>query len=211
MKKGGRKKYDDFLEIKEDAVDEVKTKAPRRLQQNFVATSQVILGILKAVGEITINGFFPHKYAKKYGYTRKRNTYHTALGRLERTGYISKKGSRENTIYRLTKKGEKEAFFAFINLESRTKPTKKQKWDGKWRIIFFDIPEKKRGYRDYLRTLLKAIGFREFQKSIWIYPYQIPEFFREVLFEENIKQYTRFITTNEVEYDRDLRKMFGLH
>jgi len=77
-------------------------------------------------------------------------------------------------------------------------------------MIFFDVPEKNRHYRDYLRTVLKVIGFKEFQKSIWVYPYPVPKFLKDLLFEERIKQYTRFITTYEIEYDKDLRKKFDL-
>jgi len=58
--------------------------------------------------------------------------------------------------------------------------------------------------------MLKGIGFKEFQKSIWIYPYKVPVFLKDVLFEEGIKQYTRLITTYSIEYDKDLRKMFDL-
>jgi hypothetical protein len=58
--------------------------------------------------------------------------------------------------------------------------------------------------------MLKTIGFKEFQKSIWIYPYKVPEFLKEILWEENIKHYTRMITTEDIEYDEDLKKLFHL-
>lgn len=45
------------------------------------------------------------------------------------------------------------------------------RWDGKWRIVFFDIPEKHRRARDALREKLKEIGFRELQQSVFIQPY----------------------------------------
>lgn len=86
----------------------------------------------------------------------------------------------------------------------------KQKWDGKWRIILFDIPEKKRALRDYLRSVIKRCGFKEFQKSIWVHPYKIPDFLKEILGEENILFYTRFITTTSIDFDKDLKKLFSL-
>jgi len=48
---------------------------------------------------------------------------------------------------------------------------KTSQWDRKWRIVFFDIPEKHRRARDALREKLKEIGFREFQQSVFIQPY----------------------------------------
>ena len=77
-------------------------------------------------------------------------------------------------------------------------------------MVFFDIPEKKREYRDYLRKILKLVGFHEFQRSIWVYPYPVPAFLKDLMFEKNIKPHVRFITTSYVDDDRDLRIIFGL-
>lgn len=46
-----------------------------------------------------------------------------------------------------------------------------KKWDGRWRLVIFDVPEKIRKGRDALRDKLKELGFHEWQKSAWIYPY----------------------------------------
>lgn len=167
--------------------------------------------ILKEIGTITVESFFNPKYAKKYGYThlypnQDRKRFNVATSRLAKRGLIKK----DREIYCLTSAGEKEAFFCYLKEHKILINKTKHKWDGKWRIIFFDIPEKKRRYRDELRSMLKIIGFKEFQKSIWIYPHKVPEFLREILWEENMKHYTRFITTDLIEYDRDLRELFGL-
>jgi DNA-binding transcriptional regulator PaaX len=39
------------------------------------------------------------------------------------------------------------------------------KWDEKWRIVAFDIPEKFKTGRDALRRKLKEVGFHELQKK----------------------------------------------
>ena len=48
---------------------------------------------------------------------------------------------------------------------------KPKKWDRKWRIILFDIPEKIRKARDVFRYHLNQLGFYEFQKSVFVHPY----------------------------------------
>lgn len=78
-------------------------------------------------------------------------------------------------------------------------------------MLFFDIPEKKRKYRDYLRRVLKLIGFCEFQKSIWIYPYPVPSFLKDLILDKNIKPHVKFVTTKFMDGDEDLRKMFSLN
>jgi DNA-binding transcriptional regulator PaaX len=36
---------------------------------------------------------------------------------------------------------------------------KNKKWDGKWRVLIFDIPETRRFDRDNIRRALISIGF----------------------------------------------------
>ena len=172
--------------------------------------AQAILAILHEIGEGAVKSFFPHPYSHLFCNHRKKQSFNSALQRIKSAGLITKDTSG---IFRLTKKGDKEAFFAFINAEASKYDLEKKeryKWDGKWRIIFFDVPEKKRAHRDYLRSIIKAVGFKELQKSTWIYPYKIPNFLIEILKEENILPYTRFITTVDVDYDEDLKKLFSL-
>jgi hypothetical protein len=44
-------------------------------------------------------------------------------------------------------------------------------WDGRWRMIMFDIPEFNRKGRDLIRHQLYKLGFIRIQKSVYIYPY----------------------------------------
>lgn len=45
------------------------------------------------------------------------------------------------------------------------------KWDGKWHLILFDIPEFQRKARSALTAKLKSMGFYQLQKSAWIRAY----------------------------------------
>lgn len=44
-------------------------------------------------------------------------------------------------------------------------------WDKRWRVVIYDIPDKKKSARDALRYKLKELGFKEWQKSVFIHPY----------------------------------------
>lgn len=46
-----------------------------------------------------------------------------------------------------------------------------KKWDGKWRIITFDIPEKYKKARKAFQQKLKDLGCYPAQKSVWIHPF----------------------------------------
>lgn len=68
----------------------------------------------------------------------------------------------------LTEEGKRRALEFNIDNIKIKKPAE---WDKKWRVVFFDIPEKRRNARDALRDKLKELGFYELQKSVFIYPF----------------------------------------
>lgn len=48
------------------------------------------------------------------------------------------------------------------------KVVKNTKWNGKWCLVFFDIPEHNRVVRDLFRRSLKSWGFQQIQRSVWV-------------------------------------------
>lgn len=104
------------------------------------------------------------KRSKRYG---KKKTY-DAFYRLRKEGCINMKNVRGQIYISLTKKGRKKAGWLQIDKLRIKKP---KKWDGKWRIVVFDIVEMKKIHREAFRGKLKELGFCQLQKSIWIYPF----------------------------------------
>ena len=68
----------------------------------------------------------------------------------------------------LNEKGRERALIYHIERMGIQKP---KQWDGTWRMVLFDIPEKKKRARDALREKLKELGFQELQHSVHIVPY----------------------------------------
>ena len=163
-----------------------------------------MLALLAEAGEVTVKSFFVHPYSHLFCNHGTKKNFYVSVSKLKKRGYLTKNAS----TFRLTRKGEKEAFFAHLDAQTILYKPRKRKWDGQWRMIIFDVPEKKRRYRDYLRQMLKTLGFKELQKSTWVTPYPIPDFLKELLWEERMKHFTRFITIKEIDYDKDLRKSF---
>lgn len=87
---------------------------------------------------------------------------------------------------------------------------KQDKWDGYWRVIIFDIPEKFKRERDALSLKLKSAGAYSLQKSVFVYPYDIKDetdFLIEFL---NLRKYVRFVLAKEIDNELHLKKIFGL-
>lgn len=131
-----------------------------------------------------------------------------AISNLKRTGYLKEKKIENKKKLYLAPKGRAE----IIKYILKNKLLKKIKWDGEWRAIIFDIPELSRRDRDFLRRELRWAGFKELQKSVWVFPY---EFEKELsallkLWKIEFRGDIRFLTIKKIENDDDLREYFGL-
>ncbi len=140
----------------------------------------------------------------------KQATIKKAIKKLELLDYIKikqNKQDKEKFKISITKKGAQEY------LKYKIEKKKKTKWDGKWRIIIFDILENQRQIRNLLRRRLKWIGFKELQKSAWIFPYDVEKETKEILEVCNIDIVgdVRFLTVERMNNDKDLKKEFGLN
>ncbi len=84
-------------------------------------------------------------------------------------------------------------------------------WDGRWRILMFDIKERRRRVRNQLRKLLDGAGFVRLQDSVWVHPYPCDEFV--VLVRAHLASGVgelRFLVADALESDRPLREHFRL-
>lgn len=107
----------------------------------------------------------------------------------------------------LTEKGKKRTIKADLNKISIQQP---DVWDNKWRMVMFDIPEDKRSAREALRKKLKNLKLFQFQKSVWIYPYDCQ---REIDLIASVFDIGEHITilTAKIDNDGPLREYFQVH
>ena len=85
-----------------------------------------------------------------------------ALAKLKTLGWVEKISNNKETFYKITNKGEN-----YLDDTLSVLKTKKD-WDGKWRLVMFDIPESERSTRDKLRRNLNNLGMGILQASVWI-------------------------------------------
>jgi DNA-binding transcriptional regulator PaaX len=53
-----------------------------------------------------------------------------------------------------------------------------EKWDSKWRVVIFDVPDKKKFERDTFRSRLLEMGFVKVQESVYVYPFECTNIIR---------------------------------
>ncbi|OGE32914.1 hypothetical protein A3C59_01780 [Candidatus Daviesbacteria bacterium RIFCSPHIGHO2_02_FULL_36_13] len=122
----------------------------------------------------------------------KKSQLSVALKRLRENGLIELV-SDEKLVARLTDSGKDKVLWEKIKSDD-------EKWDGKWRIVIWDIPEKRRKARDLLRYKLKWLGFKQLQKSIWVTKKDCTEMLRDYINKLGIKEWVRVIEAENVDF-----------
>ena len=110
-------------------------------------------------------------------------------------------------IVKITKKGDTKLKVFDIELMKINKP---KKWDGKWRLVMFDIPMRFTKGREALRFHLKELNFFQFQKSAWIYPYPCED---EIIFIADffgVEKCVEILVVENILRDEKLGKHFHL-
>lgn len=156
----------------------------------------------------------PHKYfqiikgiKKEWEWTDRRNLYRT-IKNLEQARLINTRDNPDGTTtIVLTRLGKTHALT--YEIDTVTIPHM-NKWDRKWRIVMFDVPEKFKKARDALSRSLKRIGFEQLQKSVFVHPFEclkettfVAEFF-------NVRPCIRYVLADHIDNETTLKKKFHL-
>lgn len=131
-----------------------------------------------------------------------------ALMRLARKGlvrFVERDGQR---FARLTERGERQ-----LKLErekAALQLRKKKRWDKRWRVIIFDIPERRRRTRGLLRITMRECGFVRLQDSVWVYPHDCEELIVLLKADLKIGNALLYMVVEKVENDTWLKQRFSL-
>ena len=109
---------------------------------------------------------------------------------------------------KITEAGKQRALLFDVDNMGIVRPLR---WDKRWRLVFFDIPEKQRQKRDDFRSKLKEIGFIELQHSAWIFPYPCQKEIDFLMEFFEIRNYVRFAETINLTNEADLKLKFKLY
>lgn len=137
-------------------------------------------------------------------FAKKRRADHRvreAARRMERAGLLRRSAGG----YELTKRGLKSAELA--NLSRAREP---RTWDRKWRIVIFDVWEKRKAVRNRLRAMLRERGFVRLQDSVWVYPYPCEEFVVLLRAELRLGGALVYIIAESIDKERSLMRDFGI-
>lgn len=135
-------------------------------------------------------------YKSMYGWIPRqyqRHNFNQLVSRSLKTKQIEKIEKDGKICLRITSEGKRiiQRDFPMLLLQNRH-------WDGRWRIIMFDIQEVNKKARERLRSKLKELGFGMLQKSVFISPHDIIRDFIEFAQTSGIEDYLYILETHKL-------------
>jgi len=131
---------------------------------------------------------------------------HRAIKILEKKEIIVIKKIGEQVFVQLHDKGKstvlKYSVKSLLNFKKA-----KMKWQKKWYLVLFDVPEIQRNKRDYLRRFLLKLGFYPYQKSVYLFPYECEKEIRLIKKIVEGSKYMSYIVAEKIENEK-LAKIF---
>ncbi|MEK7539578.1 MAG: hypothetical protein AAB595_03010 [Patescibacteria group bacterium] len=168
-----------------------------------VASIPVLVFVVAAMGN-AVQVFKQFERSKHFSKEQIRNSINH-LRKQKLIEYVSDKNGK--IIVKITTKGKTRLRAFDIELIEIKKP---KRWDGKWRLVMFDIPVRFTKGREALRFHLKNLDFFQFQKSAWIYPYPCED---EAMFIADffgVGKYVEILVVDSVLRDEKIKKYFNL-
>lgn len=149
--------------------------------------TKIVLSYLAEAGESLVDALLPAQYPQArlartvLGLDRDRyptraaekHSLSSLLSYLKKQGLVARAGPRKKSVWLITKKGIsllKEAESKRPSIDYSLSPE-----DGIIRLVTFDIPEKERSKRTWIRNELLACGFTLLQKSVYFGKRPLPE------------------------------------
>ncbi len=183
-------------------------KGARRLGQ----VERAILGAVAVAGVLSLAVVAPNTLALlKYIPSDKYKFGHRtriAAYRLAEKGLIIfvERGGKKSM--ELTARGEEMVRIEKAKLAfSQNRP---KRWDTRWRMVIFDIPERRRRVRDQFRITMQEIGFLKIQDSVWVYPYDCEDLVTMLKVELGLGGSVVYAIVERFEDERTMRKHFKL-
>ena len=169
---------------------------------------KALLNSLLVCGLVSMAVFAPNAlkiFGKTWPIGQRKSYLRKSISRLKDKGLIMFEDRGGQKVLALTKKGK-----LYLNQATEGSLLEPKKWDGKWRMVTFDIPETKKAVRNRVREMVLALGFKRLQNSVWVSPYDNEDFIILLKAELQIGKELLYVVADEIEYDKPLKKEFGL-
>lgn len=131
-----------------------------------------------------------------------------ALARLRERRLVEVEWRGDKAILKITVEGRR--YLRRLEFEN-LRITAPKRWDGKWRLVIFDIPEQFAKARGALRAKLEDLGFLRLQKSVFVYPHECRDEVDFVVDFFHLRPFVQYVETVDLDHrEASVRKHFRL-
>ena len=141
-----------------------------------------------------------YKVARKRA--KRRYAARLAVERLVSDGYVTAVGEKLSISV-----SGKELFRRAVSVKQTVR---KKVWDGKWRVVIFDVPQRFAYLRTELRAVLKRAGFHMLQKSVWVFPHDCRHLSDLLSEDKRLRGHVLYGVFESIEGDLQMRRVFNL-
>lgn len=145
----------------------------------------------------------PNEVHEFFNDARTKNQFYSLLSYLQKTGLVLKEQVGTQTKWQITGKGRtkrEEIHYKISNTKTPTLSLSNYKLEksNKLVAVIFDIPEKEKFKRDWLRQTLKGIGFSLVQESVWMGQVRVPKELMEDLKKLGLLSFVKIFSVVEI-------------
>lgn len=84
----------------------------------------------------------------------------------------------------------------------------RSQWDGRWRLIIYDIPEDHKQGRNALAAKLSRLGFYQLQRSAWLHPFPCRRVVEKITSHFGVDTYVSYIKASSIDNQQELINRF---
>lgn len=172
-----------------------------------VATSFLLPGLPIALGAIG-------KAKSKYDWEKNQKAWKQFnvkylkrnLKRLHEQKLVEVVEENGQEIVKLTQKGHTK----YLRYKMEDWSNNNKGWDGKWRLVIYDISKLKKAKQEAFRRMLKQMNFWPLQESVYLTPYKCQDsigYLREYF---NIGEEVMLLEVSKLENEGHYKQYFGL-
>lgn len=182
------------------------------MSRRYASFAKDILFYLAMAGVVAVAATSPYfllgllkRMGKKQNEKRR---FAEAFSRLRQSRLVITREKSDGTfVIQLTEQGKRK--IQEIEFQNVVPPRPAQ-WDGIWRIVIFDIPNKKKPAREALRSKLKEWNFYQLQESVWVCPWPCEKEIELLVELFDIFPYVNMIEAKRIKNDVKLKSYFKL-
>jgi len=159
-----------------------------------IAGGAVLLTALIAPNALQL--FRPFIRGQRRRTNEDRDRVQKALRRLSQRRFVAIEWKGDDAILTITQRGQR--YIKRLRFEQLSVP-KPSRWDEKWRLVIFDIPERFGTARRAFNAKLHELGFFQLQKSAFVSPYECRDELDFVCDFFHIRKFVQYIQTKHLD------------